>query len=138
MGFKHAFKVQTLYCSVRFIISCTVLAFSAILHIDKKSLFFFLRNKKKSLTGAVKLTGEISQWNLKCGIVVEDLPPQNRLIEFCWMCLPCSVKIKCIQRVLRVLQTIFRNLEKFDFFLFIFLKMRKKLPYTKFQMFGAF
>ena len=27
----------------------------------------------------------ISQWNRKCGIVVKDLPLQNRLIGFCWV-----------------------------------------------------
>ena len=60
---------------------------------------------------------------------MEDLSPQNGLIEFVGFCLPCSDKIKCIQRCKRLLLTIFRNLKKCDFF--HFLKMRK----IKFQIF---
>ena len=49
---------------------------------------------------------------------MEDLSPQNGLIEFVGFCLPCSDKIKCIQRFKRLLLTIFRNLKKCDFFSF--------------------
>ena len=42
-------------CSVHFIIYCTALQFSAIIHFHKKLLFYFKKQKKISLTYDVAL-----------------------------------------------------------------------------------
>ena len=59
IGFKHVLYVQSLNCSVRFIIYCIVLTFSESSFLQYITVLFLKSNK--SLINAVKLIVEISQ-----------------------------------------------------------------------------